>query len=75
MLDKDDVVGFLFIKGIEPAKRFDFVKEHDDTIRQLYRDPDKASSIWIGDVYIEYRPNVGTFDGVVQVGSRGTAQY
>jgi hypothetical protein len=58
--------GALFVRGIKELKdQWEFTEKHADKVDELYQDRSVAASVQIGDVYVEYRPNVGRFDGVL----------
>ncbi|MCP4540671.1 MAG: hypothetical protein GY832_26330 [Chloroflexi bacterium] len=62
-----EIFGRLFFVGVEPHQRLGFVEKHKQEIDKLYADRSMASSTWIDGRYIEYRPNVGNFDSVLDL--------
>jgi hypothetical protein len=54
--------GYFFLAGdIKTEFLHQFVDEHREEMAALAADPAKADSTMIAGVYVEYRPNVGTF--------------
>lgn len=64
MMDNRPKAGAIFVKGINNRPDFDnFLEECPEVFPWINElDLTQASSEWFGDVYLEYRPNVGAFD-------------
>lgn len=62
-----EIQGMLFFRGISGDDVMEFIEEHNEEIADMYSSPLSASSIRIGNIYIEYRPDTGDFDCCVPV--------
>jgi hypothetical protein len=57
-----EIQGTLFFRGVGGDDMMEFIEEHREKIVTICTSPFSAASIFIGDVYVEYRPDVGDFD-------------
>lgn len=59
-----EVYGYLFFTNVSEDEKYAFVAEHLPTLLTLTKQPKEARGLWIGDVYVEYRPKVEEFHSV-----------
>ena len=62
---KREPSGHLFFKNMDADNVEQWMDTYAGPLSLIMQNKRKANSSWIGGVYVEYRPNVGKFDGPV----------